>query len=192
MSLILYVNNYTSTTAANTWNINIWITIFHCDEIDPDSIEFLLNTSPLVRIIDLCPQNQSTIFGMPPAEAKKRLRSWYCKVAALVASPFPETIMTDLDVVWFQQPTKLFTAKQYVRTGALFFRDRMLIHKTKYFPHEKVLQHMRDHGFEPTREKALQLHRETGFNYFWRYAMHLFEGDELFPDLHGKKSLFIP
>jgi Mannosyltransferase putative len=187
---ILYSNYNLHYNAVYIWNINIWITVFHCDEITENNVQFLLGSSPLIRVIDLCPANKTTIFGMKKRAARDRLRSWYCKVAALVESPFPETLVTDLDVVWFKQPVKLFTAKPYLRTGALFFRDRMLIHRTKYFPYDKVLKHMEEHGFVPTKEMALKIHRETGYNYFWRYALHLFEGDEDFPHLHGKWMLF--
>jgi hypothetical protein len=40
-------------------------------------------------------------------------------------SPFAETMVVDLDVVWFKSPSLLFRSPAFNATGSLFFRDRV-------------------------------------------------------------------
>jgi len=46
-------------------------------------------------------------------------------MAALLSS-FRQVILIDADVLFFTDPTTLFSDSEYSRTGALFFRDRLL------------------------------------------------------------------
>jgi hypothetical protein len=48
----------------------------------------------------------------------------------LLLSTFGETMLIDLDVVWFKQPDTVFNYKGYKSSGALFFRDRNYVTKT--------------------------------------------------------------
>eukprot|EP01034_Spumella_vulgaris_P031852 gene31852-39344_t len=73
-------------------------------------------------------------------ETKHRLHSWFCKTAAVILSPFRETIVVDLDVVFFQQPDLLFEAPAYRKTGTLFFRDRLTFGRKKQNINDKILQ----------------------------------------------------
>jgi alpha 1,3-mannosyltransferase len=52
------------------------------------------------------------------------LEGWAGKSFAAFLSSFREVILLDADVLFFQNPEKLFEEPGYVETGALFFRDR--------------------------------------------------------------------
>lgn len=91
------------------------IMVCHCDEL---SKEMITNFESLesVIVVDICTSTTS----------KKKARSWFCKILALIASPFEDTMIIDSDVIWFQNPEILFTTNQYKTTGTLFFRDKWL------------------------------------------------------------------
>lgn len=116
-----------------TWNSTLPMAIAHCHELSEktigelrqihrESIMGLIESSggnePVLDIVDLC------IDGS--VAKKKRLRGFYCKPAALVSSPYVETMLIDTDTIWFQNPDVLFEAPLYKDTGSLFFRDRAM------------------------------------------------------------------
>ena len=115
------------------WKSRLPIFIAHCNELysssiaelhrihDDASMEILNINDKHLQIHDMC-QSSS------PAK-KKRLRSFFCKTMALVISPFPETLVLDTDVIWFKNPDNLFQSEIYLKTGSLFFRDRLLYEK---------------------------------------------------------------
>jgi alpha 1,3-mannosyltransferase len=45
---------------------------------------------------------------------------------AMLLSSFREVILIDADVLFFVDPTTLFSDPDYLRLGALFFRDRLI------------------------------------------------------------------
>jgi len=106
----------------NKWMSELPIVIVHCNEI--------LNTSDSkysaysVKFLNICRSRLSTFRSIE--DQIKRLKSFYCKPAALISSPFPETMIFDVDTIWFNKLDLLFEAKDYIRTGALFFRDRFI------------------------------------------------------------------
>ena len=116
------------------WKSKLPITVAHCNELSEKSVQRLREAhkaavqemgelngngpAPILDIANLCVD--------APRSKKKRLRSWFCKTGALIASPYQETMLVDTDVVWLQNPEKLFEATLYKDTGSLFFRDRYL------------------------------------------------------------------
>ena len=107
--------------------------------------------------------------------AKYRLRGFMCKVAALLSSPFEESLLVDLDVVFFRKPEVLFESPGYRRTGALFMRDRTYIqHKTGRFNPVLALKFFSQNGLglnislnSTAHEKLLA---SNGVSLFWRYG----------------------
>lgn len=107
------------------WKSNIKFAINHCSELQESVITFLKEVDPNIQVIDICkPDVNNLVYGMNPAEASYRLKGFYCKVAALIESPFDQTMLIDLDVVWFKSPLKLFHSTYFTSKGLLFFRDR--------------------------------------------------------------------
>jgi alpha 1,3-mannosyltransferase len=53
------------------------------------------------------------------------LPGWAAKPMAMLLSSFREVILIDADVLFFVDPTTLFSDPDYLRLGALFFRDRL-------------------------------------------------------------------
>lgn len=51
---------------------------------------------------------------------------WAAKPMAMLLSSFREVILIDADVFFFDDPARLFLQPDYLRTGAMFFRDRLL------------------------------------------------------------------
>lgn len=57
--------------------------------------------------------------------------SWAAKPFAILLSSFREVIFIDADSFFFVNPEVLFEDPGYVRTGALFFRDRLIMPESK-------------------------------------------------------------
>ena len=93
------------------------IVVAHCNELNADALSILVMI-PDVSAMNLCSDNSF------PQEAMQRIKGFFCKPAALVMSPFVDTILVDSDVIWFKQPELLFHTREYRVTGTLFFRDR--------------------------------------------------------------------
>ena len=109
--------------------------IAHCSEISPENQERIKSIDPCVIVTDICAESSDgRIFGMEKQAGRKRLRSFYCKVAALYYSPFPETMVVDVDVAWFKSPDVVFDYVGYKATGALFFRDQISIQDPTHPP----------------------------------------------------------
>jgi alpha 1,3-mannosyltransferase len=53
------------------------------------------------------------------------LSGWAAKPMAMLLSSFREVILIDADVFFFVDPTTLLSDREYLRLGALFFRDRL-------------------------------------------------------------------
>ena len=114
------------------WKSTYPLMVAHCSELSKSNIHAMTEAHedsvgelvdkegrvPELHIIDLCT-------GAIPAK-KKRLRSWFCKTAALVTSRYRNTMLIDTDLIWLHNPDFLFDAPGYVKTGALFFRDRYI------------------------------------------------------------------
>ena len=60
-----------------------------------------------------------------------RLAGWAAKPFAILFSSFREVIFIDADSLFFKNPEVLFEEPGYKRTGALFFRDRLIMPESK-------------------------------------------------------------
>lgn len=60
-----------------------------------------------------------------------RLAGWAAKPFAILLSSFREVIFIDADSLFFRNPASLFDEPGYKKTGALFFKDRMIMPENK-------------------------------------------------------------
>jgi alpha 1,3-mannosyltransferase len=60
-----------------------------------------------------------------------RLAGWAAKPFAILVSSFREVIFIDADSLFFKNPEVLFDDADYKETGALFFRDRLIMPESK-------------------------------------------------------------
>ena len=111
------------------WRTNLPFVIAHCNELDQDFQRIVMEMDQNIQLLNLCPENKEYLFGMSKVDAEKKLRGFFCKVAALLSSPLDETMLMDLDTVWFKNPEKLFHSKSYLMNKSLFFRDRLYNHE---------------------------------------------------------------
>lgn len=68
-----------------------------------------------------------------------RLNGWAGKPFAILFSSFREVVFIDADSLFFINPELLFHDPDYVRTGALFFRDRNILPESKKEWLQKIL-----------------------------------------------------
>ena len=101
-----------------SWKSLLPVSIYHCNELTAET-QSMFGSFENVTVKNLCDENT-------PIDRKKKLRGWFCKTMALVSSECQETIVVDTDVLWFKDPSQLFDAPGYLKSGALFFRDRFL------------------------------------------------------------------
>jgi hypothetical protein len=168
------------------WTIeNVWenkvkrfgFTVAHCSEISQKNIDLILQLIPYGNVIDICDARQigrSSVFGMNHRQAKKRLQGFYCKVAALIASPYPETMLLDLDVVFFKSPHLLFHAPAYRETGTLFFRDRVFFKDRNGqggVDINDINNFFSYYGIHINDTSTYTLLRENGVSLFWNYGL---------------------
>lgn len=59
------------------------------------------------------------------------IASWAAKPFAILLSSFREAIFIDADSFFFVNPEVMFDYPEYVKTGALFFRDRLIMPESK-------------------------------------------------------------
>lgn len=59
------------------------------------------------------------------------IASWAAKPFAILLSSFREIIFIDADSFFFTNPELMFEYPEYVKTGALFFRDRLIMPENK-------------------------------------------------------------
>ncbi|KAF3765259.1 family 71 glycosyltransferase [Cryphonectria parasitica EP155] len=59
------------------------------------------------------------------------IASWAAKPFAILLSSFREVIFIDADSFFFKNPEVMFDYPEYVDTGALFFRDRLIMPESK-------------------------------------------------------------
>lgn len=57
--------------------------------------------------------------------------SWAAKPFAILLSSFREVLFIDADSFFFVNPEVMFDYPEYVKTGAMFFRDRLIMPETK-------------------------------------------------------------
>ena len=100
------------------WQSNIPFALYHCSELSPSIINYFKSSYTNTLVIDLC-ENVSW-------KRRRRLCGWWCKTEALIHSIYDQTLILDVDSLWFENPLQLFNWSGYKNTGALFFRDRFL------------------------------------------------------------------
>ena len=84
-----------------------------------------------------------------------QLAGWAGKPFAILLSSFREVILLDADSLFFVNPEVLYDDEDYVRTGALFFKDRLIFPESKREWMEKILP-------DPVSEIAMQSRLWTG------------------------------
>jgi hypothetical protein len=84
-----------------------------------------------------------------------KLEGWAGKPFAILLSSFREVIFIDADALFFHNPEILFDDPDYAETGALFFRDRIIMPENRKKFMEKVLP-------RPISNKAKQSRFWTG------------------------------
>lgn len=105
-------------TSIRVWNSSLPIEVFYLgqDDLKPEAIRHL-NDQTFVTTVDI-----SKIFNM----TMLKLKGWDIKPFAMLASSFKETLLLDADTVPTQSIDVMFAMEEYLRTGALFFLDRVL------------------------------------------------------------------
>ncbi|KAL4781655.1 mannosyltransferase putative-domain-containing protein [Aspergillus varians] len=83
------------------------------------------------------------------------LAGWAGKPFAILLSTFRQAIFIDADALFFQNPESLFADEGYRETGALFFKDRLIMPGSKRKWLQKVLP-------EPISEKVQESRLWTG------------------------------
>lgn len=119
----------------NVHNSTLPVAIIHCSELPLEASARFHKEFDDVNVIDIC--EHGSMFGMHHNEMVARLRSWFCKAAAIVLAPFDEVMVVDLDTIWFDKPDDVFEYRGYQRSGALFVRDRMTYDRGRGF-HEAI------------------------------------------------------
>ncbi|KAL4862601.1 mannosyltransferase putative-domain-containing protein [Aspergillus spectabilis] len=84
-----------------------------------------------------------------------KLAGWAGKPFAILFSSFREVIFIDADALFFQSPQLLFADESYLETGALFFKDRIIMPQSK----RKWLQDVLP---KPISQKVLESRFWTG------------------------------
>jgi hypothetical protein len=178
----------------NIWQSSLPIAVMHCDEIgvtseDPSDMKRFKEFANNLLFVDICKNNgvysssnENETTANPDSlvipifnkfALAKRLRSWYCKSAALLFAPFQEVLVVDLDTIWFKKPDTVFDYSGYQKSGALFFRDRFYHYlgtdPTKKSFHELTLDLFNNYSLpKPTKQYAKEQIGKNGIVYFWR------------------------
>lgn len=100
--------------------------IYHADELNSTMAAAMQSVTSLpgVRIENLKGWAESTYPDADIHDLLKPLRSFVCKPAALLASPYDITALIDLDVILARSPWDLLSHPIYERSGAYLFSDR--------------------------------------------------------------------
>ena len=102
--------------------------IYHADELK-DTITITrmriqLENIPGVRLESLKAWYQRVYAPEFGPSAFENFRGFMCKTAALLAAPFNEVLLMDLDVIMMENPFVLLSTPEYARQGAYLFADR--------------------------------------------------------------------
>lgn len=131
---------YTISLLREKYKSMLPIAIAHCSELSRATKNELRSSFPNVMTRNICKN--------VPRKQIKRLRTWFCKTMALTKSPFNQTLLVDTDLIWFNNPERLFESPAYKRSGALFFRDRILYESTNEndgLHYNEVLEYINSH-----------------------------------------------
>ncbi|KAL4877386.1 mannosyltransferase putative-domain-containing protein [Aspergillus karnatakaensis] len=144
-----------------------------------DQAPFLLTSIPVIRDLgcnlpievfylgdrDLSESVRAELEALPGVTARDisqmvndkgwKLAGWAGKPFAILFASFREVIFIDADSLFFQNPQSLFADEAYHETGALFFKDRIIMPQSK----RKWLQDVLP---KPISEKVLESRFWTG------------------------------
>jgi hypothetical protein len=102
--------------------------IYHADELQETiTIKLLrkqLNAIPGVQIQSLQAWYQGTYASEFGTASLQNFQGFFCKPAALLAAPFHNVMILDLDVIIMDNPFVLMDTPDYSRQGAYLFADR--------------------------------------------------------------------
>ena len=91
---------------------------------------------------------------------KKALQGWAIKPFSMLMTSFEEFLFLDADVIFFQDPQKLFQTQTYHDTGTLYFRDRTILPKNlknlRYF--KSLVENPSDYAKEERLWRNLSSH----------------------------------
>jgi hypothetical protein len=161
------------------WSSALSIAAVHCDELGTADQWEILKNYDNISFLDICPRSspRGGVFGMERNYSMARLRSFFCKPAALLASPFVETMLVDLDVIWLKKPDVVFSSEDYQRTGTLFFRDRIIMEHDIYHPSSTFQQYLKTFesyvSVEDMKRNSVEiLNRKNGSLFWWSFTRH--------------------
>jgi len=160
------------------WNSSLPVAAVHCAEHSVAAQRSITDMYRLVSFVDLCAPSRNRpfrgVYGMERNYSMGRLRGFFCKPAALLASPFVENMVVDLDVIWLQRPDALFDSPRFAQTGTLFFRDRGSMFEKVAGPYLATSTTQMYYGaFEAylkrkvTAEMATKQHKRNNGSIFW-------------------------
>lgn len=107
--------------------------IYHADEVDEHSSAGVaaLRSIAGVEVRSLGPWYNATYPLTPRVHNDthdepdiSRLRSWFCKPAALLAAPTDVVALVDIDAVVLVPPFRLMLTREFARAGVYLFTDR--------------------------------------------------------------------
>jgi hypothetical protein len=152
----------------NIHNSTVPVSIIHCRELTLEDSTFIHADFANVQFIDIC--QHGTRFGKHHSDMRKRLRSWFCKAAAVILSPFDEVMVMDLDTIWIENPDTVFEYPRYRRTGALYMRDRMTYDRPGRGFQRDIVNFIQTINVNLTlsEEYAKKKVSKDGINLFWR------------------------
>lgn len=148
-------------------NSKLPVAIMHCDELHHRGIASF-SALPQTHIVNIC--EHKAVMGMDETTMRHRLRSWFCKVAAILFAPFTEVMAVDMDTIWFDNPDSVFETEPFIRTGTLFMRDRLTHDSTNraFFNQVLTLVHSINTSVELTPAFAADHLASFGVNFFLR------------------------
>ena len=87
------------------------------NDLSIENRQKLEQSFPTIRIVDLSTTSMN--------DEVLKLRGWEIKPFAVLASQFQHVLLMDADVLFLEKPSILFENSFYLKTGTLFFYDRV-------------------------------------------------------------------
>ncbi|OQR98944.1 hypothetical protein THRCLA_06618 [Thraustotheca clavata] len=134
------------------------IQVYHClGELSPLSQRILINTDPLLEIIDPCTEH--LLSGTFSFEMAKDFRNFFLKPLAIHHTRLLDVLVIDADCILLEDPAKLWKVEAYETTGTVFFYDRV-IRENSYLNGK----HEHDGKEETTLQELLRIWPYDEFN----------------------------
>jgi len=151
--------------------VNESFIIYHADELQETiTIKLLrkqLEAIPQVRIQSLQPWYQRTYASEFGTASLQNFQGYFCKPAALLAAPFKNVLVLDLDVIITDNPFVLMDTPDYSRQGAYLFVDRRTERPAKLMKrYRRQLRDFWKHANSPEESPLVEkLPPITGWSY---------------------------